>query len=101
MIRPSDSRLFRVVVSTLGEMSGRARPISLKRVVPFSARMHKISIDHFPVRRDRMLRTGQALILVNFFKFSFSGIALIFNISFQEVSVLLTGKILFRMIYFI
>lgn len=76
-------------------MSGMAFPISLKRVVSFSARTHRTSMAHFPEKRDIMLRTGHVDMLVYFFRFSFSGNAFIFKNSYFEVSGLRLRNVLY------
>lgn len=80
------SSFFRVSVSTLGDMSGMALPISLNRVDSFSASTHRMSIDHLPVNRDSMLRMGQEAMPVYFFRFSLSGKLFIFKNSYFRVS---------------
>lgn len=71
-------------------MSGIALPMVLKRMAWFSARMQRISIDHFPENRDTMFRIGQASMSENFFRFSCAIIAimvLIFNFTNLIVSI--------------
>ncbi len=92
--RPEASRFLRVSVSTLGEMSGMARPMALKRVAWFSESTQSISIDHLPVKRERTLRTGQVSMRVYFFRFSCRGNAFIFKITYLRVIVLRFGNLL-------
>lgn len=72
-IRPSASRLFNVSVSTLGEISGIALPISLNLVASFSDSTQSISIDHLPENRATTFRTGHDDMPVYFLRFSLSG----------------------------
>ena len=39
-------------------MSGMALPITLKRVLPFSERIHRMSIAHLPENREMTFLTG-------------------------------------------
>ena len=93
-ISPSASRFFRVSVSTLGDMSGIALPISLKRVASFSASTHSTSMVHLPEKRLMTFLTGHDAMPVYFFKFSFSGNAFIFKNSYQNVSALRLSNVL-------
>lgn len=68
-------------------MSGIALPMVLKRMAWFSARMQRISIDHFPENRDTMFRIGQASMSENFFRFSCVIMVLIFNFTNLIVSI--------------
>lgn len=59
---PSASRFFNVSVSTLGDISGIALLIVLKRVASFSESTHNMSMVHLLENRDRTLRIGQSSI---------------------------------------
>lgn len=95
LIRLSSSNIFKLDVSTFGDISGIARPIWLNRVVSFSASMHNINIDHLPEKREITFLTGQASIFVYFCKFSFISKLFIFNISYLRVSAYALGNLLF------
>ncbi len=56
-----------------------ALPIALNRVVPFSDRTHKTSIDHLPDKFAITFRIGQLSMQVYFSKFSVISNAYIFN----------------------
>ena len=68
-IKPSHSRLFKVSVKTLGEISGIALLISLKRVASFSDNTQRTSIDHLPEKRAIIFLTGQESMPVYFSNF--------------------------------
>lgn len=87
-INPSVSRFLSVSDSTLGDMSGIALPMALKRVASFSASTHSTSIDHLPEKRDMTFLTGQLEVQVYFFKFSSICKGFIFKISYFGVSAL-------------
>ena len=68
-------------------MSGIALLMVLKRMAWFSARIQRISIDHFPENRETMFRIGQASMSENFFRFSCAIMLLIFNFTNLKVSI--------------
>ena len=84
-------------VNTLGEMSGMAFPIALKRVASFSERTHRTSMDHLPEKREITFLMGHESTQVNFSKFSFSSNFFIFKKSYRRVSVAHFGNLLFVM----
>lgn len=83
---PSASRAFNVSVSTLGEISGIALLMVLKRVASFSERTHSMSIAHLLENRDRTFRIGQSSIRVYFFRFSCNCKPFISNNNYLKVS---------------
>ena len=91
----SDSRAFNVSVRTLGEISGIALLIILKRVASFSESSHNMSIAHLLENRDKTFRIGHSSIRVYFFRFSCNCKLFIFNNNYLEVSGLLLCNFLF------
>ena len=94
-IKPSASKPFKVSVSTLGEISGMALPMALKRVALFSDSTHSTSIAHLPEKRAMTLRIGQVFMQVYFFRFSCNTNAFIFFFTYVRVSTLHLCNLLF------
>ena len=82
----SPSSALSVEASTLGDMSGMARAMALKRVPSFSEITSRMSSDHLPEKRDMMLRTGHCSMQAYFFRFSSSSNRFIFSYSYPAVS---------------
>lgn len=94
-IKPSASKFFKVSVSTLGEMSGMALPMALKRVALFSESTHSTSIAHLPEKRAMTFRIGQVSMRVYFFRFSCNSNAFIHYFTYVRVSILHLCNFLF------
>ena len=92
--KPSCSRLLSVLLSTFDDMSGMALLSALKRVLSFSDNIHNINIGHLPEMCESTLRMGQCAMSVYFFKFSCSGNAFIFNITYFKETASLLGNFL-------
>lgn len=95
LTNPSASRFFNVSVSTLGDISGIALLIVLKRVASFSESTHNMSMAHLLENRDRTLRIGQSSIRVYFLRFSCSYKLFISNNNYFKVSGLHFCNLLF------
>lgn len=76
-------------------MSGSALAMALKRVVSLLESTQSTNRDHLPEKRDMILRTGHDSVHVNFFRFSCSGNAFIFNFTYFAVTVLLWRNLLY------
>ncbi len=96
VISPSASRFRSVSVRTFGEISGMAFPMALNRVAGFSASIQRMSIAHFPEKREITFLTGHDDVQVYFFRFSFRGKLFIVNNGYFDVSDLRYCNVLFN-----
>ena len=98
VISPSASRFRSVSVRTFGEISGMAFPMALNRVAGFSASMHRMSIAHFPEKREITFLTGHDDVQVYFLDFlseascSLSIMVTLMEVTYDIVTSCLIGE---------